>query len=160
MGFTTACDNPPQLVAAQLAGPADVVAALRKVTIELPYMDAAAANVGVSMFGPLPYAFRCVTATLLPRRAMTADDTDCGTITVGFDDGAGGTVTTLQAVTTKKVASGGTGDWVAGTAIALSSIDRADLVTAGTYLRAAVTKAESGVVTDFVVVIDGYYEGA
>jgi hypothetical protein len=112
------------------------------------------------MFGPLPYAFRCVTAKLLPRRALTADDTNYGTITVGFNDGAGGSVTTLQAVTTKKAASGGTGNWVAGTAIALSSIDAADVVTTATYLRAAVTKAGSGVVTDFSVVLDGYYEGA
>jgi hypothetical protein len=160
MGFTTACNNPPQLVAAETAGPADIVNALRKVTIELPYMDAAAANVGVAMFGPLPYAFRCVTAKLIPRRALTADDTDYGTVTVGFNDGAGGSVTTLEAVTTKKAVSGGTGNWVAGTAIALSSIDRADVVTTATYLRAAVTKANSGVVADFVVVIDGYYEGA
>jgi hypothetical protein len=160
MGFSTACDNPPQLVASQSAGPADIVNALRKVSITLPYLDAAASDVGVSMFGPLPYAFRCVTAKLLPRRALTADDTNYGTITVGFNDGAGGSVTTLQAVTTKKAASGGTGNWVAGTAIALSSIDAADVVTTATYLRAAVTKAGSGVVTDFSVVLDGYYEGA
>jgi hypothetical protein len=136
------------------------VNALRKVTLKLPYMDAAAANVGVSTFGPLPFAFQCVTAKLIPRRALTADDSNYGTVTVGFNDGAGGSVTTLQAITTKKSGSGGTGDWVAGTAIALSSIDRADVVTAATYLRAAVTKTGTGVVTDFVVVIDGYYEGA
>ena len=159
MGLTSATACVGTMVGAELSGHVHVRDALRMTAIELPYLDAAAANVGVAMFGPLPYQFRVSGAKLLPRRALTADDSDYGTVTVGYNDGAGGSVTSLQAITTKKAGSGGTGDWVAGTAIALASIDSADTVAAGQYLRAAVTKAASGVVTDFIVTIYGWYEG-
>lgn len=157
MGLTSATACVGTMVGAETSGHVHVRDALRLVAIELPYEDMAASDVGVSMWGPLPYQFRVASAKILPRRALTAHDTDYATLTVGYNDGAGGSVTSLQAVTTK--ITGGTGDWVAGTALALASLDSADTVAAGNYLRVAVTKAASGVVADFVVVITGWYEG-
>lgn len=158
MGFTTSCQLIAALADSETSGASYVKDALRRRQVVLTYTDAAAADVGQVSFGPLPYGVRFASAKLLPTKALTAHDTTYATIAVGSDDGAAGGVTALQTVTTK--ATGGTGNWVAGTAIALSSIDAADTVAAGRYLTVTVAKASTGVVCDFRVFLDLYFEGA
>jgi hypothetical protein len=158
MGFTTSCKLIAALADSESGGAAYVDDALRRRQIVLTYTDVAAADVGQASFGPLPYGVRFNSAKLLPTKAMTAHDTNYGTLAIGSDDGAAGGITALQTVTTKS--TGGTGNWVAGTAIALSSIDAADTVAAGRYLTVGVTKAASGIVCDFRIVFDVDFEGA
>jgi hypothetical protein len=158
MGYTSATSHVAQTVTAYAGGPGQVAEALRLVSIELPYADLIAANVGVACYGPLPYAVRVKGAKLVPTRALTEDDTDYATVTLGSNDGAGGSVTSIVAVTTKKAASGGTGSWTAGTAIALTATP-ATTISEGAYVRAAVTKAGSGVVACFNLVLLGTQEG-
>jgi len=158
MGFTTSCKLIAALADSESGGAAYVDDALRRRQIVLTYTDVAAADVGQVSFGPLPYGVRFNSAKLLPTKALTAHDTTYATIAIGSDDGAAGGVTALQTITTK--ATGGTGNWVAGTAIALSSIDAADTVAAAKYLTATVAKASTGVVCDFRIVFDVDFEGA
>lgn len=84
-----------------------------------------------------------VSAQILPLGALTANDTNYKTIAIGTDDGAGGTHTAIGTLTTK--ITGGSGDWVAGTAESVSTVTMDDAMTAGTYLSVKVTKAASGV---------------
>lgn len=78
---------------------------------------------------------------LIPHGALTADDTDYATLTIGYNDGAGGAVTTIATITTK--ITGGSGDWTAGTAISLTLTTTA--IADGKLLSYAIAKAASGV---------------
>lgn len=156
MGMKEACARISHGAHAETSGDAYLHAALRRRQVALRWSDNAAADVHQVSFGPLPYAIRMRLAKLLPSIAVTAHDTTYATITVGYDDGAAGGVTSLQAVTSK--ITGGTGNWVAGTAIALSSIGAEDTVAAGKYLTVTVAKASTGVVSAGSVFLDFDYE--
>ncbi|MFA6167023.1 MAG: hypothetical protein WC700_10420 [Gemmatimonadaceae bacterium] len=158
MGFTTSCKLIAALADSESGGSAYVDDALRRRQIVLSYTDVAAADVGQVSFGPLPYGVKINLAKFLPTKALTAHDTTYATIAIGWDDGAAGGVTAFQTLTTK--ATGGTGNWVAGTAIALASLTPANTVAAGAYLTVTVAKASTGVVCDFRVLLDVDYEGA
>lgn len=156
MSLTTAVRRLSHGAGAETDGDAYIQAAMRRKQVLLSWRDIAAASVAQVSFGPLPYAVRFRSAKLLPAIAVTAHDTTYATITVGSDDGAAGGVTSLQAKTTK--ITGGTGNWVAGTAIALSDITNADTVAAGAYLTVTVAKASTGVITAGSVFLDFDYE--
>lgn len=158
MSLTTAVSRISDGAGAEVDGSDYIHAALRRKQVTLWWRDIAADSVAQVSFGPLPYAVKFRSAKFIPALAVTADDTDYATITVGSDNGAAGGITTLQEITTETSGSGGTGDLVAGTAVALGSITNADTVAAGKYLTVLLAKAASGVVTAGSVVLDFDYE--
>lgn len=126
-------------------GVADVDGAIRKApAVSYTHTPDAAANTATTACADYcPTARELISGAILPGGAVTADDTDYATITVGYDDGAGGGVTSLAAVTTKN--TGGTGNWTAGVAIALTAITPALSIPAGKYLSVVIAKAGAGV---------------
>lgn len=99
-------------------------------------------------------ACRIDTVRLIPNGALTADAANNATLTVSYDDGAGGANTNIASGTTT---AGGTGSWVAGTAITLTIATTGGVsVAAGKYITFAITKAMAGVVVpEFTLVCSG-----
>jgi len=85
---------------------------------------------------------------IIAAASLTADDTNYATVSLEVDDGAGGANTVLASQTTK--ITGGSGNWVAGTALALTitttAADRIiDGATATKYLILKIAKTGTGV---------------
>jgi hypothetical protein len=85
---------------------------------------------------------RLKNANLIPEGGLTAHDTNYATISIGYNDGAGGAVTKLVSLLTK--ITGGTGDWVTEIAEAFAVTD-AMLIAAGQFMVVKVEKAGTGV---------------
>lgn len=108
----------------------------------------------------MPRAGRVIAVKLLSTAALTANDTNYATVSLGKHDGAGGAVTTMASADTT---TAGTGNWVAGTEINLTlSATLANTYFAkGDVLGFAIAKAGSGVavpVSSLVVYVE--WEGA
>ena len=91
-------------------------------------------------------AIELISGKLIPTTALADDATNYVTVSIGYDDGAGGSWTEIQSIDTD--AADGSEDWTAGTAIDLDSID-ADAIPAESYLGAKVTHSAAGVLTAF-----------
>lgn len=89
---------------------------------------------------PTVNQIKVLTATLHPQGALTGNDTDFVTLSVVYDDGAGGSETTVASVTTK--VTGGTGSWTAGKVYPLTV--SAAYVPAGNQLRLKIAKSGAG----------------
>jgi hypothetical protein len=112
----------------------------------------AAATLSETAFARAGYAGTILAAYYVPDAALTADDTDYGTLTVKIRDGAGGAAATVASKTTK--ITGGSGDWTAFVPVSLGAITNGTLA-AGSILTALIAKAASGVVIpagQFVIV--------
>ena len=104
-------------------------------------LDAAATQ--VARFGiKLTKATTVDTFEIIPGAALTAHASNYATIALKYDDGAGGSETTIATVDTT---SGGSGTWAEGVAIPVTIATPVE-VAAGSYLILAITKAASGVV--------------
>lgn len=89
-----------------------------------------------------PLACTIYQARLEPLAALTAGDTDYATVTVVYDNGAGGADTSVATLVTNVAG----GDWVAGTAKTMTvSTTGGVAVPAGSWLTFAITKAGAGV---------------
>lgn len=80
-----------------------------------------------------------------PLGSLTASDSVYATISLWYDNGAGGADTLIKAIETKLSASGGTGSWTAGTLIAVHPT-QAVLIPAGSQLLTSIAKASTGTI--------------
>lgn len=78
---------------------------------------------------------------IAPDGALTAHDTNYATITIKVRDGAGGTASTVVALTTETT---GSGDWTAFTKVDMGALSNA-VIPAGAILTKTVAKAAAGV---------------
>lgn len=81
-----------------------------------------------------------------PGAALTSDDTNYATVSLVYNDGAGGGDTVVASATTKTSGSGGTGSWVADTPVVIPITAANAVVPAGKNLQFKVAKTASGVV--------------
>lgn len=133
------------------------------VTIVKPAADAMASTTTAgtaSIQTWMPRAGRVIAAKILPTAALTADNTNYATVSLGKHDGAGGAVTTMASRATTVADSG---SWVAGTEVNLTlSATLANTYFAkGDVLGFAIAKAGTGVavpISTLVVYVE--WEGA
>ncbi len=104
--------------------------------------DAAAADASKYELLMADKAMTITNVDLVPGAALTADDTDYKTLTLGKGDNAGGALTSLAAKTTK--ITGGTGNWAEGAKINWLATRKA--LTAGQRVALDVAKTGNGVV--------------
>lgn len=91
--------------------------------------------------GPTAKCQFVVTAvTFAPDAAVTANGTNFGTLTLSFDDGAGGAATSVASVDTSAVS------WVAGTRVTFTITAANALVASGKQLKLVKTHGGTGVV--------------
>lgn len=89
-----------------------------------------------------PLALTVYAAYLMPMVAKTADGSNYGTVTVVYDDGAGGADTTIAS---QSLITAG-GDWVVGTAKTMTLGTTGGVaVPAGSWLSFAITKTGTGI---------------
>jgi hypothetical protein len=79
-----------------------------------------------------------------PAAALTANDTNYGTIVVSRRDATGGNRATVVSETTQTSGSGGTGSWIAFSTVSLGSLSNTSL-TEGQKVTIEVTKTGLGV---------------
>src|SRR6185369_13915497 len=101
--------------------------------------DATAGDVGSLNLDILDRQTLITSVKILPDAAVTANGTNYKTFTLEYDDGAGGSATTVATVDTSAVS------WVANTPVSLTITAANALVAAGKQLRLKITKAASGV---------------
>ena len=105
----------------------------------------------------MPAACIVLGARIQPQGSATANDTNYGTVNAVKGDGAAGTAVVAASVSTKTTGGGGSGNWVAGTTVALTpSATIADRrIPKGGVLSINITKTGTGVVVPaFVITID------
>ncbi len=102
----------------------------------------AGATVGFRLGRKLEKAVTIDTFEIIPGAALTAHASNNATVALKYDDGAGGSETTIATVDTD---SGGSGSWAVGVAIPVT-ISTPVSLAAGTYLILDVSKNASGVV--------------
>ncbi|MCP4591673.1 MAG: hypothetical protein GY842_13110, partial [bacterium] len=102
---------------------------------------AAGTTTAAQYMGKAPCEAQVVEVDFLPQDALVADDTDYATLYV--KNGS----TTVASITTKELASGGSGDWVAGTAVplTLSTTPGDSELAEDDVLNWSIAKAASGV---------------
>lgn len=132
------------------------------IALQKPAVDSAAADVtdayeatadeqsDVQYF---PLAFTVTSAKLMPFAALTADASNYATVTVEYDDGAGGSDTAVATLVTDVAG----GSWVAGTAKTMTLTSSAPVnIPAGSYVHFSIAKAGTGVaVPVFKIFLDG-----
>lgn len=97
------------------------------------------------------YIFRADTARtikaayFIPDASLTSNSTNYATLSATVEDGAGGAVGTAASVTTKTSGGGGSGNWTAGTPVALT-LGATLALTAGQVVKFGIAKAAAGVV--------------
>lgn len=95
---------------------------------------------------PLEYAtlvqFRCEANTVkfIPNAALTADNTNATTLALVYNNGNGGGDTTIATINTATTAGGGSGNWTAGTGVALT-VNTQVVVPVGSQVELKVTGA-------------------
>jgi hypothetical protein len=94
--------------------------------------------------------------------SLSSDNTNYATVTLSYNDGNGGNSTTIATQTTKTSLGGGSGDWTAGTALALT-VSNGSVVVDGTstrqYLKIVVAKTGSGVAVPALTMYADYILG-
>lgn len=121
--------------------------------IAVPYIKLAADSMASDTTAAVPiwtnpfdFSVQLIGVTITPISTLTASATTYATITFGTSDGAAGEVTAAAVFTTKLVAGGGTGDWVALTKITGATLTAAAcVIPAGGSLHFAIAKASTGV---------------
>lgn len=100
-----------------------------------------------------PLACTIYQAKLMPFVALTASDTDYGTVTAVYDDGAGGSDTNVASLVTNVAG----GSWVVGTAKAMTMATTGGVaVPAGSWLTFSIGKTGNGVaISPFEIVLVG-----
>lgn len=93
-------------------------------------------NTGVTM---LAKTFKVIVGT-----NVTADNTNNATIALVYNNGAGGSDTTVATINTAASAAGGTGNITAGTAYALTINATNARIPAGSQIQVKVTKSGAG----------------
>lgn len=93
-----------------------------------------------------------LSAEIIPANALTANDTNYATFTIGSADGAGGAVTSFDSFNTK--ITGGTGDWVQGVPEAFTIVSSTDTLDAGEALMLVQASAAAGVAVDATVEVE------
>lgn len=108
-------------------------------------MAADTSDVGISCQVASPYinGAKVISVKYLTQANLTAHDTNYATLSLVYDDGAGGSETTVASQTTK--ITGGSGNWTAGNMIDIP-VSAAIIPAAGKQLRFKIAKAASGVV--------------
>lgn len=89
------------------------------------------------------FRHRVISATYIPEAGLTADNSNYTTLTLEYDDGAGGADTTVATLNTK--ITGGTGDWSALVGEALTLDATKVIVEADQQYQLVGTKASAGV---------------
>jgi len=100
----------------------------------------------------VPRKIRLNGGKLIPHIAITEDSTHWTKVSVGYDDGAGGSFTEIQEFSLDSD-DAHSASWAAGTAQDISDID-SDEIPAGSYLGAVVTTSGNGQVTSFTLSFD------
>lgn len=103
--------------------------------------DAAASTTSTMFSLKVPYKCVVEAATICPGGALTADNTNNAVLTLAKADGAGGSATTVAAITTN-VASG---NWVADTFKDMTVTAADATVNDGQILTLKITKGGTGV---------------
>lgn len=128
----------------ETTGPADIDELNRTRVLRIGYgLEAAAGNTTELTLGIMEDAVELVSAKYIPGNALTANDTNYATLTLGSADGAGGAVTAFDAFTTK--ITGGSGDWVQGVPETFTIVTSTDTLTEGQALVVDIAKAAAGV---------------
>lgn len=83
-------------------------------------------------------------ARILPDAALTANDTNYATITIVYNDDAGGGDTVVATVTTKTSGSGGSGSWTAAQSVGMT-LSTDSSIPASKAVQFVTAKASSGV---------------
>lgn len=95
--------------------------------------------------------FQVTAVNFLPNAAVSANASNYGTLAFGYDNGAGGSVTTVASVNTS------TNSWTAGTFVPLTITAANAVIPANSQLKMIITKASSGVaLADGVLQVSGY----
>lgn len=103
--------------------------------------DATAGDTANLNFEVLDEQVLITSVKILPDANLTANGTNYKTFTLKYDDGAGGSATSIASVDTSAVS------WVANQPVALAITAANALVASGKQLRMEITKAASGVAT-------------
>jgi hypothetical protein len=109
--------------------------------------DAAAAT--AASFGLDPVTdvdFKVTSVRFTPGAALTSDDTNYATLSLVYNNGAGGSDTVVATATTKTSGGGGTGNWTADTPVTIAITAANAVVPAGSNLQFKIAKTGTGVV--------------
>lgn len=118
---------------------------------------AAATTTAFQAFFRLEDGAEVLGVDILPRDALTADNSDYATVLVQKADGAGGAAVTVASVTTEVT---GTDDWVANVTIPMTLAGAgAPTCAAGSILGFTITKAGNGVAVPALSVVVRYRVG-
>jgi hypothetical protein len=103
-------------------------------------------------FASTPIACKALRVRIIPKGALTQSTTLYATLILGWDNGAGGAIQPIATITTKPTANGGTGSWVANTAIiwttALTNTD----IPADAVYSLSIGKASTGTIVPIALV--------
>lgn len=113
-------------------------------------MTVASVTAGGSLEVPfeiLDVPVQVTSVKVLPNSALTSNNTDFATLTLEFDDGAGGSKSTIATANTANAAGGGTGNWSAAQAQSLAITSANASVASGKQLLFKVAQTANGVAT-------------
>lgn len=126
------------------------------------YMGYVATNVAGATFAlvltnDVGTQFLVDSVKVIPSAAVTASDSVYATLTLSYDDGAGGSKTTVAVQTTK--ITGGSGDWVAEVGVPITITAANALVPSGKQLTMSKAFASTGTVipAGSLVIVEGYW---
>jgi hypothetical protein len=92
-----------------------------------------------------------LSAEIIPDNALTANNTNYATLTLGSADGAGGAVTAFDSFTTEIT---GTGDWVQGVPEPFTIVPSTDTLDEGEALILVTAKAASGIAVEATIEVE------
>jgi hypothetical protein len=93
-----------------------------------------------------PNRFRVDAVKVVPHAALTSENTNNATIALVYNNGNGGSDTTVATINTATTAAGGSGDWTAGVGVAVTITAANAVVPSGSQLQVKITKNGAGAI--------------